>query len=78
MGTTKLTPGQKMALEIFLSSYEDSYPFEKLLDAVLNYDFEVVTIWEQAEYINTEALVDTIRDLAESLDAKYTIALRNN
>lgn len=66
---SKLTSGQKISLGTFLSSYDENYPFKKLLDAIRTDDFEVITIWEQVGYMNTEILAEAIAILSVNIDA---------
>ena len=69
MRSQKLTSGQKIALSTFLSSYDESYSFKKLLNAIHSNDFEVITIWEQVEHMNTKSLIEAIRNLSANIDA---------
>ena len=69
MQTKKLTSGQKIALETFLSSYDENCSFEKLLGAVRFEDFEVITIWEHVECMNAKILAETIAILSVNIDA---------
>lgn len=68
MQTEKLTKGQKIALDTFLLSYDESYSFEKLLDAIRAEDCEAITLWGDAEYMNNENLADAIENLADVID----------
>lgn len=68
MQNQKLTSGQKIALGTFLSSYDENCSFKKLLAAIHSNDFEVVTIWEQLEHMNTKSLIEAIRNLAANID----------
>ncbi len=69
MQTKKLTSGQKIALETFLSSYDENCSFEKLLSAIHAEDFEVITIWEQVACMNVKILAEAITMLSVNIDA---------
>ena len=43
--------------------------FKKLLNAIHSNDFEVITIWEQVEHMNTKSLIEAIRNLSANIDA---------
>lgn len=63
-----LTTGQRIAIETFLSSYDENCPFEKLLSAIQSEDFSTVSIWDQVEYMNTEILMNAISTLSVAID----------
>ncbi len=69
MQTKKLTSSQKIALETFLSSYDENCSFEKLLDAVRFEDFEVITILKHVECMNAKILAEAIAMLSVNIDA---------
>ncbi|MCX7121710.1 MAG: hypothetical protein NTZ67_08085 [Gammaproteobacteria bacterium] len=63
-----LTPGQKISLNLFLSSYDDTRSFEKLLGAIEYNDFTAFEIWDEVRYMNDTTLIETISNLSIEID----------
>ena len=77
MKPKKLTPGQRIALEIFLTSFNETYSFKEVLHAIRTKNFWHHTIWEQVIDMESKFLAMVIKHIAGNIDRVYKIELRN-
>ena len=77
MRPKKLTPGQRIALEIFLTSFNETYSFKEILRAIRIENLWHHTVWDQVIDMEPTFLAMAIKHIAGNIDRVYKIELRN-